>query len=363
MKYNKLFICFLVYLIIGCKKNTERGNKNINNKGAKDTLVIEEVNTNEHRVVARNGLSVRIQANIDAEKVNILPYNTKVTVIKKIGNPITINENGFKITGHWVQIKNDSVKKESYVFNGYLKTIEEIKKIYERPMYVSKEKDWGDFYGVYKFSRDVIGIVILEDEEGKQKLDFDKVSSKYNNELFDYENNKHSLYEDTFARLFKNKAVTVKYNALIGKSFYVYCSNEIVETKVQDVLFHVNECSVPFVMLKLDKKVFNSNTGDPIFASKKKIKDIEFGVFPEKTAHFNYITDICGIWSDCKFINDDEHITLFLKYKNFYFGYRNDSDYKDENSIEPYRYVISFNNNIINYHLSSHLDLFGCPCL
>ncbi|WP_194765682.1 SH3 domain-containing protein [Tamlana sp. I1] len=356
------FVCFFICF---CKPDVKNTVDNINNKQKKKDLNLNNEDLKEkYLVTASNGLFVRINSSINAEKANLLPYGTEVTVINQTYDSLTITENGFKIKGHWVRIENDSINNESYVFNGFLKTIRQIEEACERPMYVYKEKKWKDFYGVYQFSNNVIGIALLEsDEEGNDaKLDFNKTNENYFNELIDSVNS-HSLYKDTFVRLFKNKLVTSKYNSMVGEDFYIYCYNKIVKAKVEDVFFHTDECSVSFIMLKLDEKLFNETTGIPLFASKRRLENIEFNSFKKETTHFNYKTDICHLWADCLFENDNEHITFFLKHENYFFGYRNDSNYSDHNSIEPYRYIVSFDDNKIYYHLSSHLDLFGCPCL
>lgn len=363
MKYLVwLFFC----LLFGCQNNTTKKSDNIKN----DTLNTEKTHEHKlilekHLVTSPNGLFVRSKASFKGDKLNKLSYRTEVEIIKKTKIFDTINDDGFNIVGEWIEIKNDTISDKSFVFGAYLKTTNQIKKICERPMYVSKEKKWSDFYGIYQFSDDIIGIAMLEgdDNNSEQRLNFEKIDKNYLNELIGNKP-KHSLYKDTFVHLFKNKDVTSKYNSLVDSSFYVYCTKKVVEVKIQDVLFHANECSTPFVMLKLNSKVFDAAiTGIPLFASKRELKNIEFDSFKKVKSYFNYNIDICNLWADCQFGNDNGHINLFLKHENYYFGYRNDNDYNDNNLVEPYRYIISIKDDTIKYHLSSHLDLFGCPCL
>ena len=364
---NLIWIC--VFLFIGCQDTTGKRVDSIKEEITIDIPIIDKADENnllveKHLITAPNGLFVRSSPGFNGVKLNKLPYKTKVKVIKKTEISDTLNNNGFNIIDKWMEIENDTVSDKSYVFGGYLKTISQIEKICERPMYVYKENTWDDFYGVYQFSNSIIGIALLQSDEenAEQRLDFNKIDENYVYELID-SNNKHSLYKDTFVNLFKNKSVTSKYNSLIGSSFYIYCSKKVVKVKIEDVLFHYNECSTPFVMLKFNEKIFNTSTGIPLFASKRKLENVEFNSFNKEMAHFNYRTDICNLWVDCLFQNDNGHINLSFKYQDYYFGYRNDANYNDENFIEPYRYIISIKEDNINYHLSSHLGLLGCPCM
>lgn len=72
-------------------------------------------------VTAKNGLLVRDQPSLKANKINHLPNNTMIMILKKTGIQLAIQDKGEEIEGEWVQVYgfgNHHV--EGYVFDGYL---------------------------------------------------------------------------------------------------------------------------------------------------------------------------------------------------------------------------------------------------
>ena len=74
-------------------------------------------------VTAPSGLSVRSQPNIKGKKLAVLPYRSQIIIQKKTNIPFEVNENGYRVTGEWLETTIDSISdKPVYVFSGYVKT-------------------------------------------------------------------------------------------------------------------------------------------------------------------------------------------------------------------------------------------------
>ncbi|GAA3511697.1 hypothetical protein GCM10022393_26770 [Aquimarina addita] len=306
-------------------------------------------------MIARSGLTVRSAPDINSKKINVIPFGTEVTVKDKTTVPFEVNDNGYKILGTWFSIQNDSLSTQpSYVFSGFLKTIDEIANSYKGIHTPNKMFD--RFHGVYQFNEKVNGIVILDAEEYLNISDID-----FNNYISqETETNEDIYYKNTFVTLYKNKKATRAFNHLLNEEFYVYFEKGAQKIKIINILFYPSECAESFVVLELDPFISNS-LGKPIMASKINL-ELTYASFLKEAAHYNYLTDIRKLGADCGFANDNGHIQLFAKYKEYYFGYRNDPDITAI-YIEPYRQIIRFDQQEVNIQYSSFLDLFGCPCL
>lgn len=316
---------------------------------------VQSQESQTYRVIARSGLSVRSAPDVKSKKINSIPFGTEVTLKEKTVIQFEVDDNGYKIPGTWVSIQNDSVSSQpSYVFSGFLKTTDEIRDSYKN---ISRPNKMFDrFHGVYQFNKDINGIVILDIEEYLDLSDID-----FNHYIAqEAEANEAIYHKDTFLPLFKNKKITRAFNHLLTEKFYVYFEKGVEKISVTNVLFHVDECAESFVILELNPSISN-NFGKPIMASKINL-ELTYAPYLKETAHYNYLTNIRALGADCGFINDNGHIQLFAKYKEYYFGYRNDPDITDIN-VEPYRQIIRFDKNEVNIQYSSYLDLFGCPCL
>lgn len=118
MKIVKILSLALVCSIafISCKNET----KTEQNEIESNDLALAELNTSEISssylyVTASTGLSLREYANLQSDKIGLMPYGTKVKVITIEGTP-TMNIGGIK--GGMDEIEFNH--KKGFAFNGYL---------------------------------------------------------------------------------------------------------------------------------------------------------------------------------------------------------------------------------------------------
>ena len=98
-------------------------------------LLFSSVYAQEYYFVnAENGLNVRSESNLSSIKIAKIPFGILVQKISNTNNKMTIDDDGKKITGHWVKIKYENYpylvskdtkafETEGYVFDGYLKKV------------------------------------------------------------------------------------------------------------------------------------------------------------------------------------------------------------------------------------------------
>ncbi len=303
-------------------------------------------------VTALNGLTVRDQPSLKGKKITKIPYRSEVSILESTAKTLSVNDNGLKIKGKWVIIKNDSVSNsKSYVFDGYLKSSKEIEGMYTSIF--NKNKLFSALYGAYEFNDNVSGIVLLVEDDALLK----NIPLEEQNTYFEGDTNARKIHVKGFENLYKNHVITKDYNHYVGETFHVYFEKGMQKITVKDVLFHIDECSESYVVLTFNNNYFHY--GPPLLASKRKIP-FEFGNFKSATFKRNYFMDMM-IWDDCVFHEDNQHLKVFAKYKNYYVGYRDLVAFKINR--EPYRQIFHYTNNKLQIDFSNSLDLFGCPCL
>lgn len=88
---------------------------------------IQNSNESTFNVTAENGLILRKNPDSESEKLGLIPFGSKIKVIEKTLEELTISDNGTKITGNWVKILTynhpyfySETEEFGYVFAGFL---------------------------------------------------------------------------------------------------------------------------------------------------------------------------------------------------------------------------------------------------
>ncbi|WP_108808025.1 SH3 domain-containing protein [Aquimarina spinulae] len=123
---NLIMLLLIVMFFLNCKdssiKNKQDEHKNDRQNNIEATS--EKIdNTIFHYVTAINGLSVRKQPDINAEKISTLDYGTPVQIIEETRQAFQVKEGTKTIDGKWVLIDSkETTRIKGYVFDGFLTT-------------------------------------------------------------------------------------------------------------------------------------------------------------------------------------------------------------------------------------------------
>jgi len=74
-------------------------------------------------VAAKNGLNIRLSANLKSEKIGKFDFAEKIEILKKTGDYIEVIDNKKKVKGEWYKVKGKSSTNSiviGYVFSGFL---------------------------------------------------------------------------------------------------------------------------------------------------------------------------------------------------------------------------------------------------
>lgn len=141
-------------------------------------------------VTAKNGLIVRDNPYIEAQKIGKLPYNTKVLVTKIAPLSFVIEDGDKTVKGQWFKV---SAAFEEYIINGYVfsgylsqskdEKIKSEKEQQSKPSFKSKEEPMGLYKGnAYLMDGDT---VIVAKKTLKDLISIDRITK----EVFDSKNN------------------------------------------------------------------------------------------------------------------------------------------------------------------------------
>ncbi|MSQ78214.1 MAG: hypothetical protein EXR21_00880 [Flavobacteriaceae bacterium] len=151
-------------------------------------------------------------------------------------------------------------------------------------------------------------------------------------------------------------------SSYLKKKYYIYYEKGVAEATVQNIVFNWSICATNYIVLTIE---IVDNLGLPFFASYNKL-GLEWGKFNEQVKIFNQFTNK----SEKYYKQDNEHITFFARYKQYYFGYRDNEKIWGDKEVQgyscsviyPYRSVVRFNQNKVQSVWHERLDPFGTPC-
>ncbi|TCI93786.1 SH3 domain-containing protein [Tenacibaculum sp. M341] len=311
-------------------------------------------------VTAFNGLVIRDQPSINGNKIGKISYRSRINVIQKTSKKFIFNENGYKIYGEWVQIDNSEVTNTpSYVFDGFLKSKEELQNSYELIEYKS-DSTLNHFQGVYELNHGYYGI-LLESFFEKYSLEYDYTAiMKYhaNNEDTEVKIDE-LLFNNPIGSFFSNQKITKNINHFKNKFWYVYYEKGVRKVNISDVIFRSDGCGEGLQGVLVFDNLY-PELGEPILASEKKLS-LSFKNYKKAEAQKNNYTNL-NLWRDCSFDGDSQHVKVFAKYNDLYFGYRNQNDIDIREGEDPFRVIFKIKNDKIIHHYDNFLDLFGCSC-
>ncbi|MFY7671263.1 SH3 domain-containing protein [Tenacibaculum sp. MEBiC06402] len=73
-----------------------------------------------HYVDAPNGLIVRDAPSKNANRIGKFEFGTKISLINRSGQNLTIKDNGISIKGEWVEVEDSIENISGYVFSGFI---------------------------------------------------------------------------------------------------------------------------------------------------------------------------------------------------------------------------------------------------
>ncbi|WP_081748277.1 SH3 domain-containing protein [Aquimarina megaterium] len=122
---NLIMLLLIVMSFLNCKDSSSTKDKRDEHKNDRQNNIeasSEKIdNTIFHYVTAINGLSVRKQPDINAEKISTLDYGTPVKIIEETHQTFQVKEGTKTIDGKWVLIDSkETTSIKGYVFDGFL---------------------------------------------------------------------------------------------------------------------------------------------------------------------------------------------------------------------------------------------------
>lgn len=219
------------------------------------------------------------------------------------------------------------------------------------------------FYGVYRFTNDIIGIGFdlgSYDLDGKPKsvvIDSLYVRSHFmignKDELIDSTGSFNISYSKQFSEaVLKNDA---------SRNFYIYGTRGMTEAKIERVLYVAEDCAA-VAILQLSK-IDTAKFGQPLIASKIRYN---FNYQANPVLQLKADAYSAKINKDADY-KDGVPLIQFAHSKEFFLAYADDFrwfDKKDTASktLFPHREIFKVKTQPLKPIWTSCLDLFGIPC-
>lgn len=221
---------------------------------------------------------------------------------------------------------------------------------------IKKWSDVDDYYGVYRFSKDITGIG-FEIDEGTNSL-LDSLIKKINPEIDSVNNILDKT--GTYNIFYSNRLSKSILENDTSREFVIYCTRGTTKAKIEKVLYGSTDCTA-ILILKLSK-IDTQLVGNPLIASKKRF-DL---IYKENRNLQNGLEKYQHIW-DKKSDYTDSIVTkqfalnskLFLAYSDDFRWFATQNKSK---CFFPARMVFKLNGKSAKREWVSGLDLFGIAC-
>lgn len=275
---------------------------------------------------------------------------------------VTISTWGTDRWEFYINPKNPSDVKIKSIYEPIIMDYSKWKEIHDSLRWIQTQT----YFPVYLFSENISGITFdmdisnanriikqLYEEYISDNLEYDDVEEK-----MELKNGQLTFIENTARQTFwKNREFSeavLKNNDL---HFNIICQNKVVNSKIIDVLFTIEECKSTLVILRIDSKHLKG-AGFPLFATSNPE--------PFEYNKLNTLTNV--IWN----YDSISHFEYRDKMKaqmagsigNLCFAYKDDFKwYSDKNGMDfPSRYILMNSDTGLAYYRSYSIDLFGIPC-
>lgn len=232
-----------------------------------------------------------------------------------------------------------------------------------------QKNDWttsDTYFQVYNFSENVMGLTVELGYTQSTEIAFiDSIFEQIaTTDSIDYiitQQVSSCIPIDTNGQFRFYRNVKLENNLLAGvdKNFFVYCTKGIVQQKIKDVVFALDECQSNIVVFRFDK-IDTNQYGQPMFCSKTKMNltfenssviDNKIETF-HQTQQYDYADSLKSV--------------SYAHLDSLYFAYTDDFNWNKPSDIDNYFpgraiYVLQQDGKIYcKWALS--LDLFGIPC-
>lgn len=230
-------------------------------------------------------------------------------------------------------------------------------------------EDWtmaDDYFQVYTFSDNVMGLTIeLSYTHTVQNAFVDSVfihtaqTDSLNYVISQKVNSCIPIETKGQLAFYRNLTLERKLLSGIDRTFFVYCTNGMIQREIKDVVFSLNECWSNIVVFRFDP-IDLKKYGRPLFCSKANLNL----TFANKPAIDNKIKAFRTLQ---QYDYADSIKSVSFAYRDsLYFAYHDDFSWNREGDIKnlyPGRevYVLDKDKRLyMKWALS--LDLFGIPC-
>jgi hypothetical protein len=217
----------------------------------------------------------------------------------------------------------------------------------------NKWSELADFFPIYRFSNNRLGIGIEIEDGGNYALtDNFLIQNK------DYEDR----IVDTLSPFILKKSYKLAdaiFNNDTTRFFYIYCTKGVTISKIKDVLYNYEECSA---LLVLELTPINkAKYGEALIASKQLI-DLKYTTLN----HFQEDLMVYGRFLKDKSDYKDAIMPMQFAYNDAYFFVYNDDfnwqNRTDKKCLFPSRQIFKKEGNRVKRIWAQGLDLFGIGC-
>lgn len=221
---------------------------------------------------------------------------------------------------------------------------------------IKKWSDVDDYYGVYRFSKDVTGIG-FEIDEGTNSL-LDSLVKKINPEIDSVNNVLDKT--GTYNIFYSNRLSKSILENDTSREFVIYCTRGTTKAKIEKVLYGSTDCSGILILKlsKIDTQLF----GHPLIASKKRLELI----YKENRNLQNGLERYQNIWDKKSDYKDSIIAKQFAWNSKLFLAYSDDfrwfATQNKSKCFFPARMVFKLNGKSAKREWVSGLDLFGIPC-
>jgi cell division protein FtsL len=256
---------------------------------------------------------------------------------------------------------NNKMKTKQATTNAEIRTLNEDIQIdtSQIPKTVKTIKKWSDvddYYGVYRFSKDITGIGFEIDESTNALLD-----SLVKNVNPEVDSVNHVIDKTGSYNIFySNKLSKSILENDTSREFFIYCTRGTTKAKIEKVLYGSTDCTAILILKlsKIDTQLF----GHPLIASKKRF-DL---IYKENRNLQNGLEKYQYIWDKKSDYKDSIIAKQFASNSKLFLAYSDDFNWfasqNKSKCLFPSRMVFKLNGKSAKLEWIKDLDLFGIPC-